>query len=311
MSIPSDKVLIEVGLNENRTRAENRNIPYTPAEIAAAARACYGAGASIVHYHGRREDGEPALSEPGPNVEAQRLISEATPLVAYPSYAEEVRVLDYYEIGTPAAERYRHIVAGVAAGVRYDVAPVDLGSFDVNAAWDASAQRLVPSSGLLMNSGHDQLWMLDFCRSHGLRPHLTVFDTAHFQNLTNLVHWKALAQPPYVVKFFLAGANAAVRPLLFFEERLRATLPSSECVWMPLVYGMDQLPLCAVSLALGGHVRVGIGDYPYRELGEPTNAELVERAVQLARGLGREPASPEDARSLMGATPSARPLAQP
>lgn len=303
MSIPRDKVLIEVGLNENRTRAENRHVPYTPAEIAAAARACHDAGASIVHYHGRGANGEPALSDPGPNVEAQRLIGEATPLVAYPSYAEEVRVLDYYEIGTPAAERYRHIAAGVAAGVRYDVAPVDLGSFDVNAAWDAREQRLVPSSGLLMNTGHDQLFLLDFCRLHGLRPHLTIFDTAHFQSLANLVHWKALEEPPYVVKFFLAGANAAVRPLLFFEERLRDTLPASDCLWMPLAYGVDQLPLCAVSLALGGHVRVGIGDYPYRELGEPTNAELVDRVVQLARALGREPATPEEARRLMGCEP--------
>ncbi len=109
MATSSDKVIIEVGLNENQSRHRNRHVPYSPAEIADVAQRCYDAGASIVHYHGRHgEAGEPALSDPKLNVEAQRRITETTPLIAYPSYGSEVRVLDYYDIGTPAPERYRH-----------------------------------------------------------------------------------------------------------------------------------------------------------------------------------------------------------
>jgi uncharacterized protein (DUF849 family) len=297
----TDPVIIEVGLNENRTRSENRHVPYSPAEIAEAAKSCSDAGASIVHYHGRvGEAGEPALSDPEPNVEAQRRITESTPLLAYPSYGSEVRVLDYYDVGTPAAERYGHIVEGVEAGVRFEIAPVDLGAFDVNARWDADARQLVPSSGLLMNTGRDHQWMLEFCRRHRLKPHYTVFDTAHFQNLANLLHWGWLGDPPTVVKLFLAGANATARTLLFFLERLKDCLPNRDLLWMPLVYGADQLPLCTLSLCLGGHVRVGIGDHAYRESGEPSNAEIVERVVTVARALGREPATPEEARGLMG-----------
>ena len=301
MPSPADSIIIEVGLNENRPRSENCNVPYTPAEIAADAQRCYEAGASIVHYHGRAGgEGAPALSDPELNIATQRLITGSTPLLAYPSYGSEVRVLDYYDIGTPAAQRYSHIVRGIEAGVRFEIAPVDLGAFDVNARWDADARKLVPSTGLLMNSGRDHEWILDFCRRHALEPHYTVFDTAHFQNLANLSHWGWLGEPPTVVKLFLAGANATAKTMLFFLERLRDSIPNQELLWIPLVYGADQFPLCTLAASLGGHVRVGIGDHAYGERGEPSNAELVEQMTTVVRALGREPATPDQARSLMG-----------
>ncbi len=301
MTTSADRVIIEVGLNENQSRLQNRHVPYSPPEIADAARSCYDAGASIVHYHGRQgEAGEPALSDPKLNTETQRRITETTPLIAYPSYGSEVRVLDYYDIGTPAPERYQHFALGIEAGVRFEIIPVDLGSVDINARWDSVQQKLVPSSGLLMNTGRDHQWILEFCRRHALKPHFTVFDTAHIQNLLNILHWKWVDDPPFVVKFFLAGANANPRMLLFYLERLRESLSGVELLWMPLVYGADQFPLCMLSLSLGGHVRIGIGDYPYSERGGPTNAELVQQVVTLARASGREPATPDQARQQMG-----------
>jgi len=297
--MPSDKVLIEVGLNENQDRRANRHVPYTAAELAAEAKRCCDAGASIVHYHGRRgAAGDPALSDPSITLAAQRAITETTPVVAYPSYGSEIRVLDYYDLGTPAPERYQHIVELAANGVRLEVVPVDLGAFDSNARWDAG--RLVPSTGLLMNTGTDQQWILAFCRRYGLQPHFTAFDTQHLVNLRNLIAWGWTGSAPLMVKLFLAGASATPAMLLFQRDRMHELFPDAELLWMPLVYGSDQFPLSALALALGGHVRIGIGDHHYRERGEPTNAELVERIVIVARAIGRDPAGPDDARALMG-----------
>jgi len=103
---------------------------------------------------------------------------------------------------------------------------------------------------------------------------------------------------PLVLKLFLTEHEFVSKTLLFSIERLR-DLGLGSTSWMPLVYGCDQFPLAAASLAMGGHVRVGIGDYAYRELGCPSNASLVERAVAMARAVGREPASPDEARQLM------------
>ena len=301
----ADGVVIEVGLNENRTKEENRKLPLTAVELADSARACADAGASIVHFHGRSgPDSTPALSDPICNVEALRRITDSTSLIAYPSYGSELRVLDYYDIGAPAPQRYAHFQAAVEAGVRVEIAPVDLGSFDVNARIDHGA-GLVPSTGMLLNTGHDQTWILDFCATHHIKPHFTAFDTVHLMNLMNLRHWERLGEPPTVVKVFLAGLNASPRTLLFFHDRLQELLAGHDWMWMPLVYGMDQFPLCTLSLALGGHVRIGIGDYPYRERGEPTSAELVEQIVRVARAMGREPLTPEETRKRMGLAPLA------
>jgi len=53
---------------------------------------------------------------------------------------------------------------------------------------------------------------------------------------------------------------------------------------------------------LGGHVAIGIGDYPYPELGLPTNAQLVQHVADLARSLGREVATADEARQMLGIT---------
>lgn len=296
-----DRVVVEVGLNENQDRRANPHVPYTAEELAAEARRCFDAGASVVHYHGRDPvTGEPRLSDPALHVAAQRAITRAAPVLAYPSYGGEVRVLDYYDIGLPAPERYRHIEAIAAAGVRLEIAPVDLGALDANARWDPATRSLVPSTGLLLNTGEDQRWMLNFCRRRRLRPHFTVFELSHVENLGRLIDWGLAGEPPHVVKLFLAGPAATPATLLFLRDRLLERLGQAASAWLPLVYGTDQLPLCTLAASLGGHVRVGIGDYAYPERGAPTNAALVEAAVEVCRALGREPAGPAEAHAAMG-----------
>lgn len=56
----------------------------------------------------------------------------------------------------------------------------------------------------------------------------------------------------------------------------------------------------ALALERGGHLARGIGDYPYEELGCPTNAELVQRCADLGRAAGREPTTTNEARTMLG-----------
>ena len=62
-------------------------------------------------------------------------------------------------------------------------------------------------------------------------------------------------------------------------------------------------PLAMAAIASGGHVAIGIGDYPYPELGCPPNARLVEEIARMARLVGRELASPDEARLMLGVPP--------
>jgi 3-keto-5-aminohexanoate cleavage enzyme len=64
------------------------------------------------------------------------------------------------------------------------------------------------------------------------------------------------------------------------------------------------LPATTQALLLGGHVRVGLEDNLYYAKGDlATNARLLERMVRIARELGFEPATPAEARKIMGLRP--------
>jgi 3-keto-5-aminohexanoate cleavage enzyme len=68
--------------------------------------------------------------------------------------------------------------------------------------------------------------------------------------------------------------------------------------------GSAQLPATTQALLLGGHVRVGLEDNLYYAKGDlATNARLLERMVRIARELGFEPATPAEARNIMGLKP--------
>ena len=70
--------------------------------------------------------------------------------------------------------------------------------------------------------------------------------------------------------------------------------------WSVMSYGGNLFPIAAAAMERGGHVSIGLGDYHYRELEFPNNARLVARVVQLARDMGREIATPGEARQRLG-----------
>ena len=69
--------------------------------------------------------------------------------------------------------------------------------------------------------------------------------------------------------------------------------------WAVSCFGGNLLRLVTSAVELGGHISIGLGDYPYRELGEPTNAEVVAEVVRMVRAIGREPATPDDVREVL------------
>jgi uncharacterized protein (DUF849 family) len=299
-----DKVIIEVGLNENMPREANPHVAYSAEEIARDALDCYNAGASVIHFHARDPvSGEPRLGDPALNLDVMRRCNEAGAFLAYPTYGDEVKVLDYYVINSPARERYRHYEAIVAdPDIRLELGPLDLGSLGTNAFRTSTAAPMEQFKSINLNDVTDHQWIVDFCLRHRLKLTFAAFDTGQVRNLRNIIDWGWITEPPFVTKFFFGGdlLPFGLRPTARALQYLLDETADLPLVWLPVVLGGNQLPLSILSLELGGHVRVGIGDHPYEELERPTNAHLVERVVALARVLGREPASPDDVRELWG-----------
>lgn len=111
---------------------------------------------------------------------------------------------------------------------------------------------------------------------------------------------QGLVEEPLHFNFVLGvpGAMAGtVRNLVFLVD----ALPPG-ATWTVSGIGRFETPLAAVAIAMGGHVRVGFEDNIYYRKGElaTSTGQLVARVVRLARELGREVASPDEARQILG-----------
>jgi len=118
---------------------------------------------------------------------------------------------------------------------------------------------------------------------------------------------KGLLKKPYVIDLVLGmryqGACDATPQILI---QLVDMLPP-DTMFNCAAVGNAQLPTTTLAMLLGGNVRVGLEDNVYYGKGDlATNARLVARSVRIARELGKEPATPEEARQILGLKPLAK-----
>ena len=98
----------------------------------------------------------------------------------------------------------------------------------------------------------------------------------------------------------LGGIPASPENLVFLVETARKAIGDFE--FSVCVAGKAQFPLCTQSLIMGGHARVGLEDNLYLDKGilAKSSAEQVAKLTRIARELGIEPASPQEARKILG-----------
>ena len=247
------------------------NLPETPSEIAAAAAECEEAGASIVHLHARRENGERAF-------ETERF-QELTDAVRE---ATDDLIVQHSTGGTAAPDELR------AEPLRTDPTP-EMASLDMGPL-NRYEKLTSENTRALVDSLHDE--MLE----RGIKPELEVFNGGHLNESLRI--WDDLESPPYVNLVFGGGTTTIPHPRNLVT--LVDNLPDGT-EFNVLGFGPHQLPMTTQGLLLGGHVRVGLEDNRYYRRGEPaeSNAQLVERAVRIANEVERPVASPSEARSIL------------
>ena len=132
----------------------------------------------------------------------------------------------------------------------------------------------------------------------GVKPELECFDSGHVAGTEALVHM-GLLKPPLDFSFILGvtgGMKATARHLAFQAENAPAG-----STWKVIGLSREQWRMVAAALSLGGDVRVGLEDNFYLPGGEmaTSNGDLVERAVRMARDVGREPATVDQAKEIL------------
>jgi uncharacterized protein (DUF849 family) len=114
-------------------------------------------------------------------------------------------------------------------------------------------------------------------------------------------------RPPHYVNIILGSLGTAPLDLMGLGHIVSLLPPSS--IWSVAGLGRFQLDANVIAMSAGGHVRVGLEDNIYYDRGRKEladNVRLVDRIVRLAREIGREPATPAEARTMIG-LPKARP----
>ena len=132
-----------------------------------------------------------------------------------------------------------------------------------------------------------------------IHPELEVYDVGHVSLCLELVEQGLIRRP---LQFsFVMGVRGGMPGDPALLPLLRSMLPKG-AIWQAIGIGRGQLPLSFAALAMGGNVRVGFEDNVYFERGElaESNAQFVQRAVELVETAGRELATPADVRERLG-----------
>jgi len=282
-----DTIIIKACLNGFRRRTDNPNIPYTPAEVAAEARRCYEAGASVVHIHARTPEGDSSYS-PEWYAEADALIRSETDLLVNHTTLREPHI--------PLATVLTHL--------NETPAPVDMVSVNMGygVEWIEDEHGQVVTD-VEANSYDVLVELIDTCYRRGIFPEPAIQDTGMLNNVVTLQRRGILKQVNYLLVEFVAkwgdGVQAmpgTLRDYYFFRENIRMFYPDAIC----MVHGFaeDTFTITSLAVAAGDHIRVGFEDSPVLpdNANPASNADFVNWAVTLARLHGREPATPAEVR---------------
>ncbi len=289
-----DKVIIKACLNGSRRRDDNPNIPWTPEEVAEEAYRCYEAGAAIVHFHARDEDGG-LIYNPDWYIRADDLIRSRCDVVLNHTTAREpgvpVEHVTRYLLETPDP------VEMVSVNLGYGVQWMEKG----DGGWET---RVTP------NSFDDIAATLEACYSRGTFPEPGVHDLGMLNNAVTLLRAGLLKDSSYFLVEFEAnwgnGRQAmpgTPRHYYTLCESIQELYPKATL--MVHGAGADTFTIVSLGIATGAHVRVGFEDsLSLPGIPHPvSNAEFVEWAVRLARLHGREPCSPGETRQKLGLLP--------
>jgi 3-keto-5-aminohexanoate cleavage enzyme len=288
------KLIIEARVNEYAPRTHNPNVPWQINEITANAAACRRAGASVVHFHARKADGTPehAYESYRDTVAA---IRGASDILIHPT-------LGYVTLNAPAAERLSHIRRMVEDGVPPDIAPMDMGSTNVAVIDEAGQYVPDQEDRVYQNSTATLHYFADRIREYKLKPYLQIWNISFMREMERFYKLGWIDGPVFAEfvctdNHCIGGHPGTPKGLQALIDFVPADVPVE---WTVCNYGGNLFPLVAQAISQGGHVSIGLGDYHYNELGTPTNAELVARVADIAHSLGREVASPAEARAILG-----------
>lgn len=255
------------------TKEHNENVPYTVSEVVQEAKAAYDAGASIIHLHVRYDDGVPT-QDINRFKECIEAIKEVCPdAIVQPSTGGAV--------GMTNEERIQPV----------NLAP-EMATLDCGTCNFGGDEIFVNTENTIKEFGKKMIEL-------NVKPEIEVFDKGMIDIALRL-NKKGFINDNMHFNFVMGvngGISGTYRDLMF----MRGSIPQNATFTVSGV-GRCQFDMVALSVLMGGHVRVGFEDNVYLEKGvkAKSNGELVAKAANIIKSLGREIATPSEAREMLG-----------
>ena len=268
------------GAATNRTHCPD--IPYTPKELGLEAKRAVDAGAAIVHIHAREDDGMPSW-----RTEVFQEISEEVR-----KHSKDV-IINYSTgaIGLSIEDRLKHLPA-----TKPDMAAFNMGSMNY-AIFSKRAKQFI-WNGVFENSFDDMIKVVETMNENNICPEMECFDTGHIRNAQPLKEMGLLPDNACysLVMGVLGGIDATAENLIHQIKQV-----PEGAFWQSIVISRKQWQLSAIAAAMGGNFRVGLEDNFYLPNGDmaKSNGELVDAGMTLAKSVGREVATIEEARAML------------
>lgn len=279
LTMPDNKVIITVAQTGALvTKQMNPNVPEQPDEIAQSAYDCYNEGAAIVHIHARNPDGTTTGSaaifqdiHKKIRSRCNMILQDSTGGGSNLSILQRTECLESYP----------------------EMASLNMGTM-IRTIGDAVGTAF-------SNTRSEIECFVKRMNEFDVKPEMEVYNVSMIYE-ANLLIEKGLIQKPYCMTLILGMAyqGAQEANMMFFPTYLHY-IPE-HTYFHALGVGRAQLSLGVMSMVLGGNVRVGMEDNIYYKKGElaTSNAQLVARIVRIARELGKEPCTPDEARAILG-----------
>jgi uncharacterized protein (DUF849 family) len=301
-----EKLIITAALTGNITLpTQTPYLPLTPQQIIDDAVRAANAGAASVHIHGRdpktaRPTTDPAVYREiaaGIKARSNVIVCITTGGTAYMAPEERAHVvpalkpeLATFNMGTinfsihPIADRYK--------------------DEDYKFPWEKEF-AIGTKDFIFRNTFGDIEKLMQMMKENNTKPEFELYDVGHIYNLNFLVRRGIIKFPVWLqfVTGILGGIGANVDEVVHMKQTADRLLGADNYVWSVIGAGYPaEFNLATLGIMMGGHARVGFEDNIFIEKGvlAKSNAELVEKLVRIARELGREIATPDEARKILG-----------
>jgi uncharacterized protein (DUF849 family) len=301
-----EKLIITAAITGNITLpVQTPHLPLTPQQIIDDAVRAANAGAASVHIHGR----DPKTARPTTEPAVYREI--ATGIKAKSNVIVCVTTGGTADM-TPAQR------AQVVPALKPELATFNMGSInfsihpiadrykdeDYKYPWEKDFATGTKDF-IFRNTFGDIEKLVQIMAENNTKSEFEVYDVGHLYNINFLVRRKVIKFPIWLqfVTGILGGIGANIEEVVHMKQTADRLFGPENYVWSVIGAGYPaEFNLATLAIMMGGHARVGMEDNIFVEKGVlcKSNADLVGKVVRIAKELGREIATPDEARKILG-----------